>query len=271
MQERTPGSASWKELLSSPPRGAHVVQIYDRNEFLAAGVAHFAAEGLLRGDAVLLFGTPEHLKGIRGELAGKGVDVDAATRNGQVSLNDVHTALSQVAPNGSVDPVLYDAVAGPMLERACSDPRFSGVRWWGEISSTLYHRGDRHGSLRAEACADALNLKHGAMLLCSSFCDRFDAAGYDGIFVDMCHTHTHVIPTDDYVVHRLAVNRAIADVIGEMRGALLQSLWTWKGPRCVLPSSQALLFWLRDTMPDQFHSVLARARMYHAAEKRISP
>jgi hypothetical protein len=82
----------------------------------------------------------------------------------------------------------------------------------------------------------------------------------------MCATHSHLIPADDYVQHRVAVNRAIAEVVGEIRGTLLQSLWSWQGPQCHLPSSQALLFWLRETLPEQFEAVLARARAYQTNE-----
>jgi len=71
-----------------------------------------------------------------------------------------------------------------------------------------------------------------------------------------------VIPADDYVRYRLAVNRAIAEILGEIKGPLLQSLLSWKGLACDLPSSQALLFWIRETLPDQFHSVLARVKAY---------
>ena len=37
---------------------------------------------------------------------------------------------------------------------------------------------------------------------------------------------------------------------------------SWKGLACDLPSSQALLFWIRETLPDQFHPVLARVKAY---------
>jgi hypothetical protein len=58
------------------------------------------------------------------------------------------------------------------------------------------------------------------------------------------------------------VNHAIREVIGELRGSMLQSLSSWKGLACDLPSSQALLFWVREFMPEQFEAVLARARAY---------
>ena len=62
--------------------------------------------------------------------------------------------------------------------------------------------------------------------------------------------------------HRLAVNRALAEVVGEIKGPLLQSLLSWKGLTCDLSSSQAILFWVRDAMPEHFHDVLARAKAY---------
>lgn len=269
MQRSFTGSASWKELLASPPRPSHVVQIYDAHDFLASAVAHFAAEGLHRGEAVLLYGTREHLGAIEHRLAGAGVDIGAATHNGQLSLGDVQAALAAIAPLGPVDPALYDAVAGGLLEKACSDGRFCGVRWWGEMSSILYHHGNRKSALVAEKCGDALNTKHGAALLCSFLCDRFDAGGYGGMLEDMCCTHSHLIPAEDYVGHRLAVNRAVAEVVGEIEGPLLQSLSSWRGTQCNLPSSQALLFWLRETQPEHFHSVLARARAYQTNESGV--
>jgi hypothetical protein len=267
MQARFSGSASWRELLASPTSASHVVQIYDAHDFLASAVAHFAAEGLRRGEAVLLYGTREHLAAIRGELLGSGVDLEAARRSGQLSLGDLHAALAAIAPHGPVDPALYDALAGGALEKVRSDGRFSAVRWWGEMSNLLYHHGDRKSALLAEKCGDALNRKHGAALLCSFLCDKFDSQGYHGMLDDMCAMHSHLIPASDYVRHRLAVNHAIAHVVGDIKGPLLQSLSSWKGPQCNLPSSQALLFWLRDALPEHFSAVLAHARAYETQER----
>ena len=103
-------------------------------------------------------------------------------------------------------------------------------------------------------------------VLCSFLYDKFDSEGYDGILRDMCGKHSHAIPAEDYVRHRLAVNRAVHEVIGEIKGALLQSLLSWKGLPCDLPSSQALLFWIRDTMPERLDEILSRAKSYQTPE-----
>jgi hypothetical protein len=244
--------ASWQELLASPAPASHILQIYDSDDFLALGVAHFAAEGLKRGEAVLLTGTEAHLQAVRRALAANDVDYDAALRRAQLVVSDVRTAAASLLADGAVETAQL------------SDERYSGARWWGEITNFLHQQGDPKAALAAEDLGIAAVQKHGATIFCSFLHDRFDPRGYDGILREVCCKHSHVIPAQDYVRHRLAVNRAIADVVGEIRGPLLQSLMSWKGLSCDLPSSQALLFWLRDALPDHFQHVLARVKAYHA-------
>jgi len=249
MQQSTTGHASWRELLASPAPGSHIAQIYEREDFLAAGVSLFAAEGIRRGEVVLLVGTRPHLLAVRRALAAHGVDADAAIREKQLSVSDVHEAIAAMAAGG--------------VPQA---PQSPGARWWGEISNVLHLAGDTRAALAAEDLADAAAKKHRLSVLCSYLLDRFDPEGYDGMLRQVCAKHSHVIPAEDYVRHRLAVNRALAEVVGEIKGPLLQSLLSWKGLACDLPSSQALLFWVRDTLPEHFHDVLSRARAYQLQE-----
>jgi hypothetical protein len=97
-------------------------------------------------------------------------------------------------------------------------------------------------------------------IFCSFLMDKFDPAIYEEVFSNICSTHSHLIPADDYARHRLTVNRAIAEVVGEIRGPLLQSMVAWKDVPALMPSSQALLLWLKERMPEHFTAVLARAR-----------
>jgi len=254
------GHASWQELVTTPAPASHIVQIFDSDDFLASAVALFAAEGLQRGEAVLLTGSEAHLRALRRELLEKGVDHDAALRSGQLSTHDVQRSAEAVLSSGRPDAALYDAIAGAALEKARAG--FQGVRWWGETSNFLHLKGRPKDAVAIEELGGATARKYGVVILCSFLYDRFDPRGYDGILKEVCCKHTHVIPTQDYVRHRLAVNRAIAEIIGEIKGPLLQSLLSWKGLACDLPSSQALLFWVREALPEQFQSVLARAKAY---------
>ena len=260
MQKRLARQASWKELLASPEPLSHIVQIYDAEDFLVSGVTVFAAEGLRRGEAVVLTGTQAHLRAITGKLSAQGVDVDSATQNGALRLFDVRAAVDAVLLDGMPEAARFQAAVAPVVAHA--GRRFSALRWWAEMSNLLHQQGNAAGALAIEDLGDALAKKQGAVVFCSFLCDRFDPAGYDGLLKDLCSKHTHFIPAEDYVRHRLAVNRAIAEVVGEIKGPLLQSFLSWKGVACELPSSQAILFWIREVLPEQFREVLSRAKAY---------
>ncbi len=264
MQKSQARHSSWQELLRSPAPSSHIVQLYDNDDFLAKAVAHFAAEGLRGGEAVLLTGTPAHLRGVLRDLALRDVDADAAQRDGRLSVSDVHEAVATVCRDGKLDHAAFRDLAGSAIGRARAGARCSGVRWWGEISHVLEKQGNMRAALEAENLGDAAARKHEIGLLCSYPCDNFDPSGYDGRLHTLCDKHSHLIPAQDYVRHRMAVNRAMAEVVGDIKGPLLQSLMSWKGLHCDLPSSQAILFWIREAMPEHFADILKRAKSYQA-------
>lgn len=258
MQARHP---SWQALLSRPPRPAHIVQLCESDTALARGAALFACEGLRRGEVVVLTGTAPHLAAIKSAMDGLGTDPRPALQSGQLIEGNAHEAVEQVSVDGLPDRGRFEAVAGEVLKRARADARFSGVRWWGEMSNVFHQLGNERGVLLDEDIGDMLCRKYSVSLFCSFQCDRFDARNYDGLLQEVCCRHSHVIPAEDYAAHRIAVNRAIDEVVGPIDGAALQSLLSWEGlGGCDQPSSQAILFWVRDAMPERFAAVLARAR-----------
>ena len=137
-------------------------------------------------------------------------------------------------------------------------------------STTLYQCGEREAGLAAEKAADEIAKKQGVKILCPYLGDKYDPSAYSETLLDLCCLHSHVIPAEDYARHRQAVNRAIAEVVGDIKGTLLQSLNSWRGLACDLPSSQAVLFWLRETLPEKFEAVLLRARAYGAEDAEHS-
>lgn len=258
-KEDARGHASWRELLAEPAGAAHILHFYDSDAFLAGAVAHFAAEGLRRGEAVILSGTTAHLELIRRALSGLTLEADAAATNGQVLYARAEELVPAVLAGGELDRARFEAVTGQALQQARGEGRYEGVRWWGEMSAYMRELGHERAAMQAERISDGAAKKQGVRILCSYQCDRFDAREYDRMG-ELCGGHSHVIPTEDYVRHRIAVNRAIDEVVGGLNGATLQSFLSWRGLACDLPSSQAVLFWLRDAMPEKFETVLARVR-----------
>ena len=260
--------SSWQDVLRAPQRPTHIVQICDTDEVLVDGAGYFVTEGIDGGEAVILTGTPAHMNGIRRVLRSRGINPDTCERRGQLVFTDAEEAVNAVLVDGIPDRARFEAIAAQVMEPLTLDTRWSGLRWWGEMSNVFNKRGLEAAVLRDEEIGDGICRKYGLTLMCSFQCDRFDPRNYDGCLQEVCTRHTHVIPAEDYALHRVAVNRAVSDVIGDIEGPALQSLLSWKALQCELPSSQAVLFWLRDSMPEYLPAVLARARAYHASTMR---
>src|SRR5690349_13226922 len=170
--------ASWRGTLTEPPRPTHMVQLCDGDDMLAAGAAYFLAQGIERDEAIVLTGTQPHLRLVRQALRGYGIDADALERHGQLFAGDALEAARAVMVDGRLDPGRFDAIASEVLNKAKSDPRYRGIRWWGEMSNVFNQLGMKEAVLADEDIGDAVARKHGVSLLCSFQCDRFDPASY---------------------------------------------------------------------------------------------
>jgi hypothetical protein len=252
--------ASWKELLADPGENDHTVQIYQDEHFLGDAVSHFAAEGVLRNEAVILVATPAHWRKISAYVAAKGLEPEALSRRGQLTLLDADEILPVLMSGNMPNEKLFRSLAEETIEKARAGGKYPRVRWWGEIVNALYANSNPRASARLEELCTEVARKNSTPIFCSFLMDKFDPRIYDSAFGALCRTHSHVIPAQDYVRHRRAVVRAIHDVIGAVQGALLRSLMSWPGALAVMPSSQAMLLWVKDTMPERFEQVLARAR-----------
>src|SRR5690242_8105041 len=81
----------------------HVVQFYDSDEFLAARVMSFLRVGLREREPLVVICTPEHGQLFTGKLKGSGIDVDAAVRDGALTLLDARETLSKFMVSGMPD------------------------------------------------------------------------------------------------------------------------------------------------------------------------
>jgi hypothetical protein len=251
---------SWRKLLAEPGDDGHIVQLYQDEDFYGEAVSHFAAEGLVRGESIILVATQPNWKNISARLRAKGLDLEELFRQGQLTLLDAQATLPKFMAGNLPDGGVFKPLAKQTIAKARAGGKFPRVRWWGEMVNVLYVEGNKQGSHRLEEFFDEVAHEESIAIFCSFLMDKFDPKVYDEAFGNVCSTHSHVIPTDDYARHRITVNRAIADVVGEIRGPLLQSLVSWKNVPSRMPSSQALLLWLRERMPEHFAPVLARAR-----------
>jgi hypothetical protein len=260
-------ATSWRSLLANPGEDGHIVQLYQDDDFYGEAISHFAAEGLDRGESIILVATKPHWKNISGRLHAKGFDTEALFRDGQLTLLDADATLPKFMVGDLPDGNIFKPLAKQTIAKARAGGKFPRVRWWGEMVNVLYVDGNRRGSHRLEEFFDEVAHEESIAIFCSFLMDKFDPKIYEEAFGNVCRTHSHVIPCDDYVRHRLTVNRAIAEVVGDIKGPVLQSLLSRQGSPTLMPSSQALLLWVREHMPEYFEPILALAREIELAER----
>jgi hypothetical protein len=264
--------ASWKGLLANPGPNGHIVQLYQDADFYGEAISHFAAEGLARGESIIIVATGPNWVNISGRLIGKGFAPDELFRRGQLILLDAERTLPTFLVGDMPSAKTFKALAEATIEQARAGGKFPRVRWWGEMVNLLYIAGNQSGSTRLEELFDEVGHEQSVPMFCSFLMDKFDPKIYDRAFGDVCRTHSHVIPAEDYALHRTIVDRAIGEIIGPIEGPLLRSLVSWAHSRAFgMPTSQSTLLWVRDAIPTKFDEVLACARKYERETLRARP
>jgi hypothetical protein len=259
-----PVSSPWQTLLASPGPGGHVVQLYQDDGFFGDAVSHFAASGLAQGDAVILVATGAHWELLADCLSGKGLDVVALRRHGQLLLLDADATLPTFLVESLPDAPTFKALARATIAQARTGSQSGRVRWWGEMVNVLFVTGNGRGSTRLEELFDEVAHEEAIAIFCSFLMDPLDANMYAGPLQAVCGTHAHLIPVANEAHQTACVHRACLDVFGTVDGLLvvdaLRSAQAWQGTG--MPPAQALLLWLHGTVPNVTALVLARARHY---------
>jgi hypothetical protein len=253
---------SWHSLLEAPHARDHVVQLYTDQPFLVRTVTRFVGRGLVEGDAVILIATPEHAEAFKATLAGE-FDVNALLDRGQLVVLDAGVSLAEFMIDGRPDPPRFFA----LVQRAIDYVRASGfpkVRLFGEMVNLLWRSNLVATRELEELWNEALAL-HGVSLLCAYELDNFGHEGHRGLLHEICASHSHFIPVEDYERLELAVARAYEEVFGDRGDAIsLRTLMTaaLSRPTRMPPAAGALLA-ARQLTPTLASEILTRARRYY--------
>jgi len=255
----------WRELLANPGPDGHIVQLYQDPDFYGEAIAHFSAEGIVRGESIILVATAENWKNISGRMTAKGFDNAELQRRGQLTVLDADLTLPKFIRHNHPDGGIFKDIARATIRKAHADGKYPRVRWWGEMVNVLYVQGNGRGSTRLEELFDEVAHEEQIAIFCSFLMDKYDKNIYDGPLGDVCRTHANLIPTDDYGRHRESVDHAVSEVFGSLDGEFIRSLGSARSLSPTgMPSSQALLLWLKQAVPSKFEEVLDRARSYEA-------
>lgn len=265
-------NTDWKHLLSNPGEDGHIVQLYQEADFYCDAISHFTAEGFVKGESIILVATDSNWQQISKRLESTGFNIGELFERGQLTLLDANQTLPKFMANGLPDGSIFKTLAGSTIEKARCGGKYTRVRWWGEMVNVLYVEGNGRASHRLEQFFDEVAHEQQIAIFCSFLMDHYDPVIYDEAFLNVCRTHSNVIPMQDYSSHRDAVNEAISEVVGPIEGNLLLSLINWTANNAfAMPSSQTMLLWVRETMPTQFPDILKKARSYDRLRGQVRP
>ncbi|HWD94176.1 MAG TPA: PAS domain S-box protein [Verrucomicrobiae bacterium] len=179
-------------------RFEHLVQFYESDDFLADRVSEFIAEGFSSDEAGIVIGTPEHRQGLEKRLSEQGFNVAALKEAGQFFSLDAADTLSLLMANDSPDEALFQSHIGPLLSQAARGGR-RNVRAFGEMVALLWADGKREAAVQLEELWNRLSQTHAFSLLCAYPMKGFSGAPCSDAFGDICHAHSEVLPTENYV------------------------------------------------------------------------
>ena len=187
--------ASWAELLSGAEPGEHVVQLYgDDDRLLSRNVGRYLAEGLRRGDGLVVIATPEHTSAIGRHLVEEcpGSTFDAARAAGRLVMLDAEQTLARLLLDGRPDATRFRSVVGEVIASVRGRAATGSVRAFGEMVSLLWDAGGHDDATRLEALWNGILADSCCSLFCAYRIDLFHHAGHAASLHPIVASHDHV-------------------------------------------------------------------------------
>jgi PAS domain S-box-containing protein len=178
----------------------HVVQFYENDQFLAAAVCDFLADGLTNGQKVLVVATEEHRVAFERRLNAKGLDAERALRLGHLTVLDARETLRMFMVGTMPDRDRFMETLSAVIHRTRGTEDPVGLRIYGEMVDVLWQGGNTEGALRLEELWNELSAMYPFNLLCAYSMGNFYKAADAASFREVCRHHSHVVPTERYTM-----------------------------------------------------------------------
>lgn len=249
-------------LLDHPEPAGHFVQLYgEDDQLLIKNVARYLAEGLRRGDGLVVIATPEHSEPIARELR-QDRAYSRAVLEGCVVFLDAKDTLAKLMVDDRPDWDRFEAVIGETVTRVQQRAGHSAVRGYGEMVGLLWKADRFSEAVVLEGYWNRLLDSSNLRLFCAYPIDVF-SRDYQVEKVDqvLC-AHTHMLPVDDAL--ESALNQAMDEVLGARMLALRGLMKANHRPSWgVVPKSEGLILWLRNNLPGTADEIIRLARHYY--------
>jgi len=188
----------WRDArVGSDDASAHVLQVYEDEEFFARTVADFLAHGLAAGRPAIAIATPGHRAALANALDTLEQPVEKLLASGQLRLLDARATLDMFLQNGKLEEEPFLRVIGGLIESSARE--FGGpVQVHGEMVDLLWSAGDRDLAAELESMWNDLAERLHFHLLCTYPLQGFADAGQSAAFEVICRHHERVVPTERY-------------------------------------------------------------------------
>ncbi len=201
------------QLAQAAEQSEHLVQFYDADPAAwAKSVGRYLAEGLKRGEALLIIATPDHNKAVVRRLNILGCDPDSNAYRGRLAFCDAAQTLAKFMVAGEPDWDRFQRTVGGEMRRLMGSSLSGGFRAYGEMVGVLWSAKQFYSAILLEEYWNRLLRSTKFKLFCGYpidiFTDAFNHADVDAV---VC-AHTHVLPTGENGDLQEAVIRALDEV-----------------------------------------------------------
>jgi signal transduction histidine kinase len=182
------------ESLEDLATDCHAVQFYENDAFLLDTVADFLACGLDAGDQALVIASEAHRQGLMQRLESRPV----GTARGRLELLDAHETLAKFMVGDAPDPDRFRAWIASVIAEMTKGHRGARILAFGEMVDLLWRSGRSRAAIDLEELWNEARREHSFSLFCAYLMGSFYREGDETRFLDVCRTHSHVLPTERF-------------------------------------------------------------------------
>ena len=263
----------------------HDVQFYDSEEYLAATVAAFLAEGIRAGQPVVIIATEAHTRMFRERLRSAGIRVEDLVAGRDIVWLDARETLGAFMEGDLPNAELFELTVGAVFDRVMANGRsYVVTRAYGEMVDVLWRAGKIDGAIALEHLWNRLASRYSFALLCAYSMGNFLKEAHGSDFARICAAHNHVTPTEGYTTlseadrlaeiarlqQRSKALEAEVEYRRELEAALLDVIAHRRRMEEVIRRSERELRDVLDNAPVAIHWVDATGRITWANRQELS-
>ena len=170
----------------------HEVEFYADDAGFVDGFARFIEAALRAGTAVIVVATELHQADLLQRLIADGLNMAAEIEQGNYIRLDVANTLSRFMVNDSLDPVLFEELAGNLIGEAAKDAKgeHRRVAACGEGVQVLLAAGHLEATIKLERMWEGIAQRYEVEILCGYFRNAFASEESFSTLERVCAEHT---------------------------------------------------------------------------------